>query len=100
MSNKIEDPTHGFKGTRDEWAKHYMETYMIPGAKDYDNVHEESAMKRVLARLKKLETFVTEAQAEAISPKGIQSLGIFVKRGSEAHKLWQELHLKKYPENY
>ena len=42
------DCTNGFKGTKDEWALYYMETHMIPSAKDYDNVAEEMAMKRVL----------------------------------------------------
>lgn len=54
LDKELDDATHGFKGTKDEWALYYMEYHMIPTAKDYDNVSEESAMKRVLAEIKKL----------------------------------------------
>lgn len=30
----------------------------------------------------------------------VEVLTIYLKRGGPLHKLWQDLHLKKYPENY
>ena len=54
------DPTHGFKGTKDEWALYWMEDHMLPSAKEMDIVSDECAIRRVLALAKK--AIITKAE--------------------------------------
>lgn len=46
------NPLHGFKGSKDEWALYWVETFMIPSAFDMQNTHDECALRRLLAMAK------------------------------------------------
>ena len=45
----MEKPWDRFKGTKEEWALYYLEYHFIPGAKDYDNIEDETWGKILLS---------------------------------------------------
>jgi len=47
-----------------------------------------------------LESFIADMEPSKYPSASVEDIGIFVVRGSERHKLWQKLHLQKYPGNY
>ena len=47
------DPTHGFKGSKDEWALSWVEKFMIPSEFELQNVENECALRRLLAMARK-----------------------------------------------
>ena len=53
LDEEFADPLKNFKGTKDEWAIWWMEDHMLPGAKELDLIHDECAIRRVLAIVKK-----------------------------------------------
>jgi hypothetical protein len=52
------------------------------------------------AEIERLRDIVATLQPVPPPSEKFEVLEIVLKRGSPLHKLWQELHLAKYPENY
>ncbi len=69
LDEEFANPLKNFKGTKDEWAIHWMENFMLPGAKELDLVSDECAIRRVLAIAKKAHGyFQPPSPDEQISP--------------------------------